>query len=230
MFNKQVLDENYKKCFHCNEIKTKKEFHKDRTKKDGHHTYCKVCTSEHYKNNKPYKQEYDKEYRKKNKEKQYSQTLEWQKNNPDSVRNSRLKSKYNINLTIYNNMLKEQNYCCKICKSTIPGDNKKYFSVDHCHITNKVRGLLCNSCNKGLGMFKDNIDILDEAIKYLQYESAYDEKCKEVHSYMLKEFGMECGLCGHNSIWEEKLKNLPKDLTMEQWLEGVPSKVKKMPE
>lgn len=40
-------------------------------------------------------------------------------------------------------------------------------SVDHCHKTGKVRGLLCSGCNKGLGMMKDNIDILKNAIKWL---------------------------------------------------------------
>jgi hypothetical protein len=42
-------------------------------------------------------------------------------------------------------------------------------SIDHCHNTGKVRGLLCDHCNKGLGLFKDNIDYLNKAIEYLKY-------------------------------------------------------------
>ena len=40
--------------------------------------------------------------------------------------------------------------------------------MDHCHKTKKIRGLLCHTCNSGLGMFKDNIEYLKNAIKYLE--------------------------------------------------------------
>ena len=51
--------------------------------------------------------------------------------------------------------------CCEICGGT----NK--LSIDHCHIKNKVRGLLCDACNNLLGRCKDNIDTLRKAINYL---------------------------------------------------------------
>jgi len=54
---------------------------------------------------------------------------------------------------------------CVICGST------EKLVVDHCHITNKVRGMLCNHCNRGLGHFKDNIESLEKAIKYLKDRS-----------------------------------------------------------
>lgn len=40
-------------------------------------------------------------------------------------------------------------------------------AIDHCHKTGKVRGLLCNSCNKGLGFFNDNKELLKNAIKWI---------------------------------------------------------------
>jgi hypothetical protein len=43
-------------------------------------------------------------------------------------------------------------------------------SVDHCHNTGKIRGILCTKCNTGLGSFKDNIELLMNAIKYLKGE------------------------------------------------------------
>jgi hypothetical protein len=46
----------------------------------------------------------------------------------------------------------------------------KELAIDHCHKTGKIRGLLCKNCNQGLGQFKDNIDLLLSAAKYL-YEN-----------------------------------------------------------
>ena len=77
---------------------------------------------------------------------------------------------YGLSLKDYAKMFKEQNESCKICKTKIPKgtatDNRFY--VDHCHTTGIVRGLLCNSCNHGLGMFCDNIQFLEKAINYLK--------------------------------------------------------------
>ena len=52
---------------------------------------------------------------------------------------------------------------CAICKNKLP----VRFHVDHCHNTKKVRGILCGSCNIGIGNFKENIKSLKGAIAYL---------------------------------------------------------------
>jgi hypothetical protein len=70
-------------------------------------------------------------------------------------------------------MLKEQNGVCAICKkeefTTFPKTGIiKSLSVDHCHETGKIRGLLCVHCNRGLGCFKDQINLFSEAINYLE--------------------------------------------------------------
>ena len=57
----------------------------------------------------------------------------------------------------------EQDNRCAIC-GAMP---KKPLFVDHCHVTGKVRGLLCVSCNTALGLLKDSITALEQAIKYL---------------------------------------------------------------
>lgn len=60
---------------------------------------------------------------------------------------------------------------CNIC-SISQLEHKSLFKrdlyIDHCHNTNKVRGILCHNCNLALGNFKDNIEFLSKAIKYLQ--------------------------------------------------------------
>ena len=57
---------------------------------------------------------------------------------------------------------------CGICKIKL---TLKEINIDHCHVTNKVRGILCKSCNYGLGFFKDNKSLLVSAIEYLKVHS-----------------------------------------------------------
>lgn len=96
----------------------------------------------------------------------------WRKNNKNKVINSVLKSKYNINISEFKNMAIKQEFKCKICgkKGTIEKGNKfkRSLVIDHSHRDNKIRGLLCNSCNSGLGNFNDNIQLLKNTIKYLE--------------------------------------------------------------
>lgn len=97
----------------------------------------------------------------------------WRKNNPDKRRaqekraqaNQRWKL-YNITEEQYNNLLVFQNHTCAICKKD--KNTKHDWSIDHCHITNKVRGILCSKCNSMIGLAKDNITTLANAIEYLK--------------------------------------------------------------
>ena len=79
-------------------------------------------------------------------------------------------------LDCYNKMLKSQNGQCAICKSTISdmSNNKKTLKklgIDHCHKTGNVRGLLCGSCNSGIGYFRDSPELLQKAIDYLKFHT-----------------------------------------------------------
>lgn len=86
---------------------------------------------------------------------------------PEKKKDQSLRHKYKITLNEYNSLLQKQNYCCKICQLS-KSENFKALAVDHNHITNTIRGLLCDNCNKGLGCFKDNIATLKTAILYLE--------------------------------------------------------------
>ena len=70
----------------------------------------------------------------------------------------------------------EEDHICPIClkneeelKGT--GGNASIWVVDHDHITNSFRGHICHNCNRGLGVFQDNIDRLERAINYLSTSS-----------------------------------------------------------
>ena len=79
-------------------------------------------------------------------------------------RSSHLQERYGITVSQYQEMLREQAGGCAICGKVQEG----HLRVDHSHATNRVRGLLCTTCNVGLGSFQDNPDLLRRAITYLE--------------------------------------------------------------
>ena len=79
-----------------------------------------------------------------------------------------LKSKYNATIVQYLNIIELQSNCCAICNNNFKILNNK-IKIDHNHITGKIRGLLCNTCNIGLGKLKEDRDIFLNAIKYITY-------------------------------------------------------------
>jgi hypothetical protein len=96
----------------------------------------------------------------------------WRKRNPDLAKNSDLKRSYGITLAQYEAMLATQGGKCAICKGPERTRDKdggpRRMPVDHDHNTGKVRGLICTHCNRALGMFKDNVEILKAAIAYVE--------------------------------------------------------------
>ena len=86
-------------------------------------------------------------------------------------RKGHLKKRYNITPEEYEEILKSQNYCCAICgkheKDNKKGEMQQPLAVDHCHTKGSNRGLLCNTCNLGLGYFKDKPEFLLKAVDYL---------------------------------------------------------------
>jgi len=62
----------------------------------------------------------------------------------------------------------EQEGKCYICARLFTTTKRRGFNIDHDHHTGMIRGLLCRTCNLGLGMFGDNRDLLKSAILYLE--------------------------------------------------------------
>jgi hypothetical protein len=81
---------------------------------------------------------------------------------PLHSRRAHLKKRYNLSLSEYTDMVDTQEGLCAIC-----GTKPDVLVVDHCHTNGKIRGLLCHSCNTGLGKFFDNTSFLSNAINYL---------------------------------------------------------------
>lgn len=129
-----------KTCFKCKQALSENMFYKK-------HRYCKTCHKEIVRS-----------YQDKNKEKVLS-----------NGRVYNIKKRYGISQSDYDKMFIEQNGKCAICNSSeIKRTNSKHFCIDHCHTTNRVRGLLCHDCNVILGKLKDSIDMCKSVIKYLE--------------------------------------------------------------
>jgi hypothetical protein len=78
-----------------------------------------------------------------------------------------LRQKFGMSIAHYESLLAKQGGRCAICRKEKSGGNKR-LSVDHDHATGKVRGLLCDTCNHGLGSFYDEASLLQKAAAYVE--------------------------------------------------------------
>ena len=160
-------------CSRCGNEKPLDEFNWQDKKKTCHKSYCKVCQSDHAKN---YYAGEGKDvqgaYKEKNKEKYDELSVKFRKEYKKNGKREKYNRKhilkqYNLTQEDYERLLEGQNGQCAICGKKKPGGNRKHFSVDHCHKTGKVRGLLCYSCNISLGLMGDNPETVQSAYDYL---------------------------------------------------------------
>lgn len=76
--------------------------------------------------------------------------------------------RYGLNREELENRLAIQNGLCAICQTSITLEQPATAHIDHNHETTVIRGLLCNSCNRGIGLFKDEPERLERAAVYLR--------------------------------------------------------------
>lgn len=93
-----------------------------------------------------------KDYYYKNQEREIQKARDIRKDYPERTFATNIKTRFGITTDEYESMLKKQKGGCAICE--MKHNHKRRFCVDHCHKTNKVRGLLCNGCNTGVGFYE----------------------------------------------------------------------------
>lgn len=146
----------YKKCNICFQEKSIFDFYKRSSSPDNFAYTCKLCDSKRYMIMKSIK---GPELAAKQKE--------WRQNNKKRIRDTKRKSKYGLSGLEVDRLRAEQNYSCCICKkheSTL----RRSLAIDHDHKTGENRGLLCDTCNRAIGLLQDNVYVLEQAVKYLQ--------------------------------------------------------------
>ena len=136
-----------KECKSCRELKPLDSFGNPPSRRHTNgHPYCKPCMN--------------------------SYARKWRANNKvkaqEKDRRTNFKRRYGITVEDYTQMLEQQGGACAVCGTDTLGTRTKHFSVDHCHDTSKVRGLLCDKCNRGLGMLGDTLEAVLKAADYLR--------------------------------------------------------------
>ena len=158
-----------KTCTKCGNKKELSDFHKDKHNPDGLTYSCKECRNKRY--NEFYSKNPDKVKEKNDSQKSNRKAFYDSEKGIVSSRRAHLKRKFGITLEYYNELLDQQEHKCAICGGYETSYRNEVLSVDHNHDTGKIRGLLCNTCNRGLGLFKDNKEILINAINYLNNDN-----------------------------------------------------------
>jgi protein-arginine kinase activator protein McsA len=131
-------------CNKCGETKPDTEFFKESTSVRGYRYACKKCEAPRFE-----------KYRKDNQDKISHNRLKWNRN-----------KLYNFPPELFDKRFTSQGKVCAICKSPNAG-GRGAFHADHNHQTSQPRGVLCHNCNVALGNFKDNPELLQSAIDYL---------------------------------------------------------------
>jgi hypothetical protein len=143
-------------CRQCESEKPLDEFYADNRTKDGKCYTCKPCHEKRYKT-----------WKRANKQKVSGYNSKWW-----ATSEARFK-RYGLTKEDYENMLKEQNNRCAICKqfeTVVIRGKLRPLHIDHDAETKIVRGLLCSACNTGIGKLKHNISIIESAADYLRKE------------------------------------------------------------
>lgn len=127
-----------KQCGHCKLTKPVADFAYDVRSRDGFYYKCRLCCAA------------------------------WNRRNRDARRAAKLKLRYGLTADEFQRLLVGQAGKCAICETSEPGGRYSSFCVDHNHVTGEVRGLLCSSCNMGLGIFNDDLNLVVKVVCYLQ--------------------------------------------------------------
>ena len=157
-----------KRCSKCGNDLPLSAFYQ-RTNAKSHHSACKAC-----------ERAMAKDWYERNKDKATAKVKEWRQQNSDAVKQYRADNrqkhyrqeivrKYGVESFWFDEQLQRQSNACVCCKRQFEWIDKQTTPhVDHCHLTGKVRAILCNRCNTVLGLCEDNKELFKNLTGYLE--------------------------------------------------------------
>ena len=139
-----------KPCSACKLVLPASEFYPHRRMRSGLQSQCRTCNRQWHKANPEYVRQ---------------KGVEWRKNNPSYGRDWQRRANYGVSPEDMTALRTSQGGACAGCLTDLATTKE---CVDHCHISQRVRGLLCNLCNLAIGYAKDDADRLRRLAKYLE--------------------------------------------------------------
>jgi hypothetical protein len=156
----------HKICSCCGKDLPFDNFYKNTTTKDGLRSRCKLCLYLIKIKGKDFSKTEKEAYKARKKIRAQEKRRRAEYLTYEKMRDGMLKTKYNMTLADFELLLDLQDRKCGTCNKA------NDLCVDHCHNTGKVRGILCQGCNKSLGLIKESIDTLKNLINYLERHNA----------------------------------------------------------
>lgn len=150
------MNDEMKTCRLCSIAQPVTEYHKHPSTRDRRAHECKTCIKGRRR-----------AWYAANSEKALAYSLAWKHRNPERWRDAMRKSRHGIAYGTYERLLSEQGGGCAICGAAPPDGISLH--VDHDHVTGRIRSLLCDLCNRGLGYFSDDPHRLETAAAYLRW-------------------------------------------------------------
>jgi hypothetical protein len=138
----RIVHKDFMTCSRCNQVLPANKFAKSEWHKHGRRSVCNECR----------------------------RVTRRSGNEPINARRHKLISVYGIDEAEYERLFSEQNGVCAICHEPETAHSNgiiKKLSVDHCHESKEVRGLLCSRCNSAIGLLNDDPELLRRAAEYL---------------------------------------------------------------
>lgn len=133
------------RCSKCGKSKPVAEFAPNKKAPNGLRSYCRSCEHDQY--------------------------LERKARQRVNMRSRNLRVKFGMDEAAYQKLFNAQGGVCAIChkpETKVLNGALLQLAIDHDHETGQIRGLLCNACNVALGLFRDNVDNLQNAVEYLK--------------------------------------------------------------
>lgn len=145
-----------KRCTTCEKLQCISQYNKDKRLRSGLQSRCRICMKAQ-----------NTEWRQDNQEYNQQRVRDYYATHKEQRRAYYVARHYNLSIEQWDVLYHAQGGCCALCRVDLNSLPAKSVHVDHCHATNKVRGILCSGCNTSLGKLGDTPESIMRVYYYL---------------------------------------------------------------